>query len=155
MGGTTEDYAMLSSFSQHMTALKNAYRALTSDVDVTVSFTYLNNFSALYPSFEGTSLYTNGSLTLTAGSTDLTGLMAQADLTFDEHDDNWILGGSTNLSDTNPHFLLLVNGDNYGIFTKSEMASKTMQFHNGDDIRLFRIQSPMWKVEASSGLDST
>ncbi len=155
VGGTTEDYAMLSSFSQHMTALKNAYRALTSGVDVTVSFTYLNNFSALYPSFGGTSLYANSSLTLAAGSTDLTGLMAQAGLTFDEHNDNWILGGSTNLSDTNPRFLLLVNGDNYGIFAKSEMASKTMQFHNGDDIRLFRILSPMWKTEASSGLDST
>ena len=155
VGGTTEDYAMLSSFSQHMTALKNAYRALTSGVDVTVSFTYLNNFSALYPSFDGTSLYTNSGLTLAAGNTDLTGLMAQAGLTFDEHNDNWILGGSANISDTNPYFLLLVNGDNYGIFAKGEMASKTMQFHNGDDIRLFRILSPMWKTEDSSGLDST
>ena len=155
VGGTTEDYAMLSSFSQHMTALKNAYRALTSGVDVTVSFTYLNNFSALYPSFGGTSLYTNGGLTLKAGSTDLTGLMAQAGLTFDEHNDNWILGGSVNFSDTNPYFLLLVNGDNYGVFAKSEMANKTMQFHNGDDIRLFRILSPMRKTEDSSGLDST
>lgn len=155
VGGTTEDYAVLTDFSQHMTALKNAYRALTSGVDVTVSFTYLNNFSALYPGFGGTSLYANSSLTLAAGSTDLTGLMAQAGLTFDEHDDNWILGGSTNLSDTNPYFLLLVNGDNYGIFAKSEMANKTMQFHNRDDIRLFRILSPMWKTEDSSGYDST
>ena len=39
VGGTTEDYAMLSSFSQHMAALKNAYRQLTSATDVTVSFT--------------------------------------------------------------------------------------------------------------------
>lgn len=170
VGGTTEDWKMLQGFNgyyayndagqwthyiAHIEALKNAYRALTSGVDVTVSFTYLNNFSALYPSFGGTSLYANSSLTLKAGSTDLTGLMAQAGLTFDEHDDNWILGGSTNLSDTIPRFLLLVNGDNYGIFAKSEMASKTIQFHNGDDIRLFRIQSPMWKVESSSGLDST
>ena len=155
VGGTTEDYAMLSSFSQHMAALKNAYRQLTSATDVTVSFTYLNNFSALYPSFGGTSLYANSSLTLAAGSTDLTGLMAQAGLTFDERNDNGILGGSTNLSDTNPRFLLLVNGDSYGVFAKSGMANKTMQFHNGDDIRLFRILSPMWKVEASSGYDST
>ena len=170
VGGTTEDWKMLQGFNgydayndagewthyiAHIEALKNAYRALTSGVDVTVSFTYLNNFSALYPSFGGTSLYANSSLTLKAGSTDLTGLMAQAGLTFDEHDDNWILGGSTNLSDTHPRFLLLVNGDNYGIFAKSEMASKTMQFHNGDDIRLFRILEPVWKTEASSGLDST
>ena len=170
VGGTTEDWKMLQGFNgyyayndaeewthyiAHIEALKNAYRALTSGVDVTVSFTYLNNFSALYPSFGGTSLYANSSLTLAAGSTDLTGLMAQAGLTFDEHDDNWILGGSTNQSDTNPRFLLLVNGDNYGIFAKSEMASKTMQFHNGDDIRLFRILEPVWKTEASSGLDST
>ena len=170
VGGTTEDWKMLQGFNgysayngagqwthyiAHIEALKNAYRALTSGVDVTVSFTYLNNFSALYPSFSGTSLYANSSLTLAAGSTDLTGLMAQAGLTFDEHDDNWILGGSTNLSDTHPRFLLLVNGDNYGIFAKSEMASKAMQFHNGDDIRLFRILEPVWKTEASSGLDST
>ena len=170
VGGTTEDWKMLQGFNgyyayndagqwtqyvAHIEALKNAYRALTSGVDVTVSFTYLNNFSALYPSFGGTSLYANSSLTLATGSTDLTGLMAQAGLIFDEHDDNWILGGSTNLSDTIPNFLLLVNGDNYGIFAKGEMASKTMQFHNGDDIRLFRILAPVWKVEASSGLDST
>ena len=172
VGGTTEDWKMLQGFNgyyayndadagqwtyyiAHIEALKNAYRALTSGVDVTVSFTYINNFSALYPSFGGTSLYANSSLTLAAGHTDLTGLMAQAGLTFDEHDDNWILGGSTNLSDTNPNFLLLVNGDNYGIFAKSEMTSKTMQFHNGDDIRLFRILAPVWKTEASSGLDST
>ena len=170
VGGTTEDWKMLQGFNgysaydgagqwthyiAHIEALKNAYRALTSGVDVTVSFTYLNNFSALYPSFGGTSLYANSSLTLAAGSTDLTGLMAQAGLTFDEHDDNWILGGSTNLSDTHPRFLLLVNGDNYGVFAKSEMASKTMQFHNGDDIRLFRILAPVWKTEASSGYDST
>ena len=170
VGGTTEDWKMLQGFNgyfayndagewthyfAHIEALKNAYRALTSGVDVTVSFTYLNNFSALYPSFGGTSLYANSSLTLAAGSTDLTGLMAQAGLTFDRHDDGWILGPAANLSDTNPYFLLLVNGDNYGIFTESEMANKTMQFHNGDDIRLFRIQSPMWKTEDSSGLDST
>ena len=170
VGGTTEDWKMLQGFNgysayngagqwthyiAHIEALKNAYRALTSGVAVTVSFTYLNNFSALYPSFGGTSLYTNSSLTLAAGNTDLTGLMAQAGLTFDEHNDNWILGGSVNISDTNPYFLLLVNGDNYGIFAKGEMASKTMQFHNGDDIRLFRILSPMRKTEDSSGLDST
>ena len=170
VGGTTEDWKMLQGFNgyfayddagqwthyiAHIEALKNAYRALTSGVDVTVSFTYLNNFSALYPSFGGTSLYTNGSLTLAAGHTDLTGLMAQAGLTFDTHNDDWILGGGVNFSDTNPHFLLLVNGDNYGIFTESQIAGSNMQFHNRDDIRLFRILSPMWKVEASSGLDST
>ena len=170
VGGTTEDWKMLQGFNgysaydgagqwthyiAHIEALKNAYRALTSGVAVTVSFTYLNNFSALYPSFDGTSLYANSSLTLAAGNTDLTGLMAQAGLTFDEHNDGWILGGSVNFSDTSPYFLLLVNGDNYGIFAKSEMANKTMQFHNGDDIRLFRILAPVWKTEASSGYDST
>lgn len=170
VGGTTEDWKMLQGFNgyfayddagqwthyiAHIEALKNAYRALTSGVDVTVSFTYLNNFSALYPGFGGTSLYANSSLTLEAGSTDLTGLMAQAGLTFDEHNDNWILGGGVNISDTNPHFLLLVNGDNYGIFAESQIAGLDMQFHNGDDIRLFRILSPMRKTEDSSGLDST
>ena len=170
VGGTFKDWEMLQGFNgyngydgagqwthfiAHIEALKNAYRSLTSGVAVTVSFTYLNNFSALYPSFGGTSLYTNNSLTLAAGSTGLAGLMAQAGLTFDEQNDNGILGGYTNLSDTNPHFLLLVNGDSYSIFAKSEMANKTMQFHNRDDIRLFRILAPVWKLESSSGLDST
>ena len=168
VGGTTEDWKMLQGFNgyyayndaeqwthyiAHIEALKNAYRALTSGVDVTVSFTYLNNFSALYPSFGGTNLYVNSSLTLAAGSTDLTGLMAQAGLTFDLHAEGSIRGGC----DTIPYFLLLVNGENFGVFSRGQMLilQKAVQFHHGDDIRMFRIQSPLEKTEASSGYDST
>ena len=166
VGGTTEDWKMLQGFNgyyayddagqwthyiAHIEALKNAYRALTSGVDVTVSFTYLNNFSALYPSFGGTSLYANSSLTLAAGSTDLAGLMAQAGLTFDLHAEGSIRGGC----DTIPYFLLLVNGENFGVFSRGQIPQKAVQFHHGDDIRMFRIQSPLEKTEASSGYDST
>ena len=168
VGGTTEDWKMLQGFNgysayndagqwthyiAHIEALKNAYRALTSGVDVTVSFTYLNNFSALYPSFGGTNLYVNSGLTLEAGSTDLTGLMAQAGLTFDLHAEGSIRGGC----DTIPYFLLLVNGENFGVFSQGQILilQKAVQFHHGDDIRMFRIQSPLEKTEASSGYDST
>ena len=166
VGGTTEDWKMLQGFNgyyayddagewthyiAHIEALKNAYRALTSGVDVTVSFTYLNNFSALYPSFSGTSLYANSSLTLAAGCTDLTGLMAQAGLTFDVHAEGSIRGGC----DTTPYFLLLVNGENFGVLSQGQIPQQAVQFHNGDDIRMFRIQSPLEKTEASSGYNST
>ena len=166
VGGTTEDWKMLQGFNgyyayddagqwthyiAHIEALKNTYRALTSGVDVTVSFTYLNNFSALHPSFGGTSLYANSSLTLAAGSTDLTGLLAQAGLTFDVHREGAILGGC----DEVPYFLLLVNGENFGVFSRGQISQKAVQFHNGDDIRMFRIQSPLERIEASSGYDST
>ena len=166
VGGTTEDWKMLQGFNgyyayddagqwthyiAHIEALKNAYRALTSGTDVTVSFTYLNNFSALYSSFGGTNLYVNSSLTLEAGSTDLTGLMAQAGLTFDLHAEGSIRGGC----DTIPYFLLLVNGENFGVFSRGQIPQKAVQFHHGDDIRMFRIQSPLEKTEASSGYDST
>ena len=166
VGGTTEDWKMLQGFNgyyayddagewthyiAHIEALKNAYRALTSGVDVTVSFTYLNNFSALYPSFSGTSLYANSSLTLAAGCTDLTGLMAQAGLTFDVHAEGSIRGGC----DTTPYFLLLVNGENFGVLSQGRIPQQAVQFHNGDDIRMFRIQSPLEKTEASSGYNST
>ena len=166
VGGTTEDWKMLQGFNgyyayndaeewthyiAHIEALKNAYRALTSGVDVTVSFTYINNFSALYPGFGGTSLYANSSLTLAAGSTDLVSLMAQAGLTFDLHAEGSIRGGC----DTIPYFLLLVNGENFGVFSQGQIPQKAVQFHHGDDIRMFRIQSPLEKTEASSGYNST
>ena len=166
VGGTTEDWKMLQGFNgyyayndaeewthyiAHIEALKNAYRALTSGVDVTVSFTYINNFSALYPGFDGTSLYANSSLTLAAGSTDLVSLMAQAGLTFDLHAEGSIRGGC----DTIPYFLLLVNGENFGVFSQGQIPQKAVQFHHGDDIRMFRIQSPLEKTEASSGYNST
>lgn len=164
VGGTTEDYAMLSSFSQHMTALKNAYRALTSATDVTVSFTYLNNFSALYPGFGGTSLYTNGGLTLAAGTADLLGAYNAANIELDTHDDTSLPGYYyANTGDTNPQFLVFINGSCAGLYIWSfrdstlypQYALSAVQLHNGDSVKMVRVAQPLFNKEDSSGLDSS
>lgn len=163
VGGTTEDYVMLSSFSQHMTALKNAYRQLTSATDVTVSFTYINNFSALYPSFGGTSLYANSSLTLAAGSANLLGAYNAANITLDAHDDTSLPGYSyANTGDTNPRFLVFINGSCAGLYYWSSRESQSadngwrnVQLHNGDSVKMVRVAQPLFNKEDSSGLDSS
>lgn len=164
VGGTTEDYAMLSSFSQHMTALKNAYRQLTSATDVTVSFTYINNFSALHPSFGGTSLYTNGGLTLAAGTANLLGAYNAANIELDTHDDKSLPGyGYINTGDTNPMFMVFVNGSCAGLYYWSfrdstlypQYALSAVQLHNGDSVKMVRVAMPLFNKEDSSGLDSS
>ena len=163
VGGTTEDYAMLSSFSQHMTALKNAYRQLTSATDVTVSFTYINNFSALYPGFGGTSLYTNGGLTLAAGSANLLGAYNAANIELDTHDDKSLPGYDyINTGDTNPMFMVFINGSCAGLyywsFRESQSADngwRNVQLHNGDSVKMVRVAKPLFHKEDSSGLDSS
>ena len=164
VGGTTEDYAMLSSFSQHMTALKNAYRQLTSATDVTVSFTYINNFSALYPGFGGTSLYTNSSLTLAAGTANLLGAYNAANIELDTHDDKSLPGYYyINTGDTNPQFLVFINGSCAGLYIWSfrdstlypQYALSAVQLHNGDSVKMVRVAMPLFNKEDSSGLDSS
>ena len=164
VGGTTEDYAMLSSFSQHMTALKNAYRQLTSATDVTVSFTYINNFSALYPGFGGTSLYTNSSLTLAAGSANLLGAYNAANIELDTHEDKSLPGYYyINTGDTNPQFLVFINGSCAGLYIWSfrdstlypQYALSAVQLHNGDSVKMVRVAMPLFNKEDSSGLDSS
>ena len=164
VGGTTEDYAMLSSFSQHMTALKNAYRQLTSATDVTVSFTYINNFSALYPGFGGTSLYANSSLPLAAGSANLLGAYNAANITLDTHDDKSLPGYYyINTGDTNPQFLVFINGSCAGLYIWSfrdstlypQYALSAVQLHNGDSVKMVRVAQPLFNKEDSSGLDSS
>ena len=163
VGGTTEDYAVLKNFSQHMTALKNAYRALTSGTDVTVSFTYINNFSALYPSFGGTSLYTNGSLTLAAGSANLLGAYNAANITLDTHEDASLPGYDyINTGDTNPRFMVFINGSCAGLYYWSSRESQSadngwrnVQLHNGDSVKMVRVAMPLFNKEDSSGLDSS
>ena len=164
VGGTTEDYAMLSSFSQHMTALKNAYRQLTSATDVTVSFTYINNFSALYPGFGGTSLYTNGGLTLAAGTANLLGAYNAANIELDTHDDTSLPGYSyDNTGDTDPRFLVFINGSCAGLYYWSfrdstlypQYALSAVQLHNGDSVKMVRVAMPLFNKEDSSGLDSS
>lgn len=164
VGGTTEDYAMLSSFSQHMAALKNAYRQLTSATDVTVSFTYINNFSALYPGFGGTSLYANSSLKLAAGSANLLGAYNAANIELDTHEDKSLPGYYySNTGDTNPRFLVFINGSCAGLYIWSsrnstlypQHALSAVQLHNGDSVKMVRVAMPQFNKEDSSGLDSS
>ena len=178
VGGTTEDWKMLQGFNgyyayndagqltqyiAHIEALKNAYRQLTSATDVTVSFTYLNNFSALYPGFGGTSLYTNGGLTLAAGSANLLGAYNAANIELDTHDDKSLPGYDyINTGDTNPMFMVFINGSCAGLyywsFRESQSADngwRNVQLHNGDSVKMVRVAKPLFHKEDSSGLDSS
>lgn len=179
VGGTTEDWKMLQGFNgyyayndagqwtqyvAHIEALKNAYRQLTSATDVTVSFTYINNFSALYPGFGGTSLYANSSLPLAAGSANLLGAYNAANITLDTHEDKSLPGYYySNTGDTNPQFLVFINGSCAGLYIWSsrnstlypQHALSAVQLHNGDSVKMVRVAQPLFNKEDSSGLDSS
>lgn len=172
--GSYEDYLMLrgfygyygnneageyTHFEAHIDALKTARRQLTSRVDVTVSFTYINNFSALYPSIResGTELYANSALTLSGGSTTLTGAVNAAGIRWDRRELNELPNSTYNTCDTDPYLAVFVNGESYG-FTSLGMLERgldTTQLHQGDQVRLVRVATPMSRHEASSGYDST
>ena len=174
VGGTTEDYAMLKAFKgydaynesgqwthypAHIDALKDARKQLVSNKDVTVSFTYINNFSALYEGFRGngTDLYANASLGLTSGNATLGAAFAAAGITVDMHNDSTLPGlDTTNNGDTNPVFALYINGSHYGDYRWSGKASwNNVQLHNGDIVRMVRIPLQMFESEDSSGYDSS
>ena len=179
VGGTTEDWKMLQGFNgyyayndagewthyiAHIEALKNAYRQLTSATDVTVSFTYINDFSALYPGFGGTSLYANSSLPLAAGSANLLGAYNAANITLDTHEDKSLPGYYySNTGDTNPQFLVFINGSCAGLYIWSsrnstlypQHALSAVQLHNGDSVKMVRVAMPQFNKEDSSGLDSS
>ena len=179
VGGTTEDWKMLQGFNgyyayndagqwtqyvAHIEALKYAYRQLTSATDVTVSFTYINNFSALYPGFGGTSLYANSSLPLAAGSANLLGAYNAANIELDTHDDTSLPGYYyANTGDTNPRFLVFINGSCAGLYIWSsrnstlypQHALSAVQLHNGDSVKMVRVAMPQFNKEDSSGLDSS
>ena len=179
VGGTTEDWKMLQGFNgyyayndagqwtqyvAHIEALKYAYRQLTSATDVTVSFTYINNFSALYPGFGDTSLYANSSLKLAAGSANLLGAYNAANIELDTHDDTSLPGYYySNTGDTNPQFLVFINGSCAGLYIWSsrnstlypQRALSAVQLHNGDSVKMVRVAMPQFNKEDSSGLDSS
>ena len=172
--GSYEDYLMLrgfygyygyneagewTHFEAHIDALKTARRQLASRVDVTVSFTYINNFAALYPSIResGTELYANSALTLPGGSTTLTGAVEAAGIRWDKRELNELPNSTQNTCDTDPYLAVFVNGESYG-FTSLGMLERgldTTQLHQGDQVRLVRVARPMSRLEASSGYDST
>ena len=174
VGGTTEDYAMLKAFKgyyaynesgqwthypAHIDALKDARKQLVSNKDVTVSFTYINNFSALYEGFRGngTDLYANASLGLTSGNATLGAAFDAAGITVDMHNDSTLPGlDTTNNGDTNPVFALYVNGSYYGDYRWSGKASwNNVQLHADDVVRMVRIPLQMFESEDSSGYDSS
>lgn len=158
VGGSTEDYAMLKDFTQHVEALKNTRKQLVSDKDITISFTYLNNFSAQFENFRenGTNLYVNAELGLTKGKATLADAIEAAGLVLDKHDDQTIPGGANNNSDTLPWLMLFVNGNNYGLLQERLLStSQLVQLHDGDVVRLVRICQPLQLLESSTGYDST
>ena len=172
--GSYEDYLMLRGFhgydgrneageytyfEAHIDALKTARRQLASRVAVTVSFTYINNFSALYPSIResGTELYANSALTLPGGSTTLAGAVKAAGIRWDKRELNELPNSTYNTCDTNPYLAVFVNGESYGFTSLNmlEWGRDTTQLHQGDQVRLVRVATPMSRHEASSGYDST
>lgn len=174
IGGTTEDYAMLKAFNgyyaynesgqwthypAHIDALKDARKQLASTKDVTIFFTYINNFSAQYEGFrgKGTDLYANVSLSLTSGNATLGAAFDLAGIAVDTHNDTTLPGlGTSNNGDTNPVFALYINGSHYGDYRWSAKAKwNNVQLHNGDDVRLVRIPLQMFNSEDSSGYDSS
>ena len=174
IGGTTEDYAMLKAFNgyyaynesgqwthypAHIDALKDARKQLASTKDVTISFTYINNFSAQYEGFrgKGTDLYANASLGLTSGNATLGAAFDLAGITVDTHNDTTLPGlGTSNNGDENPVFALYVNGSHYGDYRWSAKEKwNNVQLHYGDVVRLVRIPLQMFNSEDSSGYDSS
>ena len=172
--GSYEDYLMLRGFygyggrneageytyfEAHIDALKTARRQLASRVAVTVSFTYINNFSALYPSIResGTELYANSALTLPGGSTTLAGAVKAAGIRWDKRNLNELPNSTYNTCDTDPYLAVFVNGESYGFTSLNmlEWGRDTTQLHQGDQVRLVRVATPMSRHEASSGYDST
>ena len=174
VGGTTEDYAVLRKLTGYsvydenerkyivhpaqITELKEARRQLVSAEDVTVSLTYVNNFSALYPAFlaGGTNLYVSKTVTFKKDNAALTTeTLKTAGITFDLHDDSKIAAGIQNNSDTEPFFLIFVNGENYGLFRDTVLNTANLQLHNGDEVRVVRICQPIAYTESSTGYDSS
>ena len=172
--GTTEDYAMLKAFNgyyaynesgqwthypAHIDALKDARKQLASTEDVTVSFTYINNFSALYEGFRGscTDLYVNTSLGLASGNATLGAAFDAAEITVDRHNDTTLPGlGTSNNGDENPVFALYINGSHYGDYRWGSKARwNNVQLHDGDAVRLVRIPLQMFNSEDSSGYNSS
>ena len=165
VGGSTEDYAMLSAFPAHISNLKSTRLALVSSSDITVSFTYVNNFSALYAASRqyDTNLYAEREVVLTTGSTTLydlrTKLSNENKLAFSAVQVPGLPGAANNnASDTRAQFVVFVNGSYYGYLYADRNLSnawKNIQLHNGDDIKLVRIGSPLLYREDSSGYDSS
>ena len=161
VGGTRADMDMLEGFTGHIDALKTARKGLVSNVDITVSFRYVNNFAAKYsqsgqsgPTAYAHAVYENRTLSLKSGHTSVADAIKAAKIAFNTTnvklpDDN------ENLSDIKPVIAVYINGESYGLEYIHTEKLADIQLHEGDDVRLARVCTPTVKIEASSGYDST
>ena len=161
VGGTKADMEMLEGFTGHIDALKTARKKLVSDVDITVSFRYVNNFAAKYSqsgqsgmTAYATTVYEDRALSLESGKTSVADAMKAANIAFNKSNVN-LPADNANLSDINPLIAVYINGESYGLEHISTGKLADIQLHAGDDVRLARVCKPIIKIEASSGYDST
>ena len=161
VGGTRADMDMLEGFTGHIDALKTARKGLVSDVDITVSFRYVNNFAAKYSqsgqsgmTAYATAVYEDRALSLKSGHTSVADAIKAAKIAFNTTNVK-LPADNANFSDIKPLIAVYINGESYGLeyITTEKLAD--IQLHAGDDVRLARVCTPTVKVEASSGYDST
>ena len=161
VGGTKADMEMLEGFTGHIDALKTARKKLVSDVGITVSFRYVNNFAAKYsqsgqsgPTAYATTVYEDRALSLESGKTSVADAIKAAGIIFNKTNVK-LPAGNKNLSGMNPLIAVYINGESYGLEYISGGKLADIQLHAGDDVRLARVCQPIIKIEASSGYDST
>ncbi len=148
-GGSSADMEMLLAFSTHYDALQSAYQGLVSDTDITVDFTYVNNFAAKYPALRsaGQDILQVDALPLENGQTTVQDAVTAAYVQFDSVDIRGFVipGDINNTSDTSPVYLVYVNGKYMG------NSTQTIQLHDNDDVRVVRICKPVNVTEVSTG----
>ena len=152
-GGSREDMDILIAFPSHLDALQKAYQGLVSDTDITVEFTYVNNFAAKYPALRssGQDILQVDALTLVSGHTTVQDAVTAAYVQFDSVDIRGFVipGDNNNQSDTSPVYLVYVNGKYMG------NSTQTIQLHDNDRVRVVRICEPVYVTEVSSGQSSS
>ena len=148
-GGSREDMDILIAFPSHLDALQKAYQGLVSDTDITVDFTYVNNFAAKYPALRsaGQDILQVDALPLENGQTTVQDAVTAAYVQFDSVDIRGFVipGDINNTSDTSPVYLVYVNGKYMG------NSTQTIQLHDNDDVRVVRICKPVNVTEVSTG----
>ena len=150
-GGSSADMEMLLAFQGHYNALKTAYQGLVSDTDITVDFTYVNNFAAKYPALRqsGQDVFRFEGLQLSRGYTTVQDIIDASYFQVDSKEFGLSIPGDSNTSDTYPVYLVYINDSYIG------SSFDTIQLHDGDRIRVIRVCEPIYVVEASSGLSSS
>ena len=152
-GGSREDMDILIAFPSHLDSLQKAYQGLVSDTDITVNFTYVNNFAAKYPALRnsGQDILQMDSLPLANGHTTVRDAVTAAFVQFDSTDIRGFVipGDINNTSDTSPVYLVYVNGKYMG------NSTQTIQLHDHDDVRVVRICEPVYVTEVSTGQSSS